>query len=98
MTFPSQPRSDVGNPRRWLLPSAAVGAGPFCSTADPQWAHVPADLDHTVRRFRPDGHLVHSWGEPGDRPGQFHLPHGIAVGADRENSRVQPLPWRLRKK
>jgi DNA-binding beta-propeller fold protein YncE len=49
-----------------------------------------------VHRFAPDGRLLLSWGEPGDGPGQFHLPHGIAVDhqgtvyvADRENSRVQ---------
>jgi DNA-binding beta-propeller fold protein YncE len=49
-----------------------------------------------VHRFAPDGRLVHSWGEPGSGPGQFHVPHGLAVDregtvyvADRENSRVQ---------
>ena len=49
-----------------------------------------------VHRFSPEGRLLHSWGEPGAGPGQFHLPHGIAVDregivyvADRENSRVQ---------
>jgi DNA-binding beta-propeller fold protein YncE len=49
-----------------------------------------------VHRFAPDGRLLHSWGEPGDGPGQFHVPHGLAVDrdgtvyvADRENSRVQ---------
>ena len=49
-----------------------------------------------VHRFTPDGRLVHSWGEPGSGPGQFHVPHGLAVDregtvyvADRENSRVQ---------
>src|SRR5207248_5131536 len=49
-----------------------------------------------VHRFAPDGCLRHSWGDPGRAPGQFNLPHGIAVGpdgtvyvADRENSRVQ---------
>jgi streptogramin lyase len=49
-----------------------------------------------VHRFAPDGRLLVSWGEPGSGPGQFHLPHGIAVDgdgtvyvADRENSRVQ---------
>ncbi len=49
-----------------------------------------------VHRFSPDGRLLLSWGEPGSGPGQFHLPHGIAVDregvvyvADRENSRVQ---------
>jgi DNA-binding beta-propeller fold protein YncE len=49
-----------------------------------------------VHKFTPDGRLLFSWGEPGDKPGQFNLPHGIALDqeglvyvADRENSRVQ---------
>jgi DNA-binding beta-propeller fold protein YncE len=49
-----------------------------------------------VHRFAADGRLLQSWGEPGSGPGQFHLPHGIAVDrdgtvyvADRENSRIQ---------
>jgi NHL repeat len=49
-----------------------------------------------VHKFTADGRLLFSWGEPGAGPGQFHLPHGIAVDregtvyvADRENSRVQ---------
>lgn len=48
-----------------------------------------------VHRFSAGGHLLHSWGEPGDGPGQFHVPHGIGTDgerifvADRENSRVQ---------
>ena len=49
-----------------------------------------------IHRFTADGRLVLSWGEPGSGPGQFHLPHGIAVArqgtvyvADRENTRIQ---------
>jgi len=49
-----------------------------------------------VHHFAPDGQLLQSWGEPGSGPGQFQLPHGIAVDqtgtvyvADRENSRIQ---------
>jgi DNA-binding beta-propeller fold protein YncE len=50
-----------------------------------------------VHKFAADGHHLLSWGEPGDGPGQFHVPHGIAVDeaaqrlivADRENSRLQ---------
>jgi DNA-binding beta-propeller fold protein YncE len=49
-----------------------------------------------VHKFAPDGHLLFSWGEPGTGPGQFNLPHGIALDrfgqvyvADRENSRIQ---------
>ena len=49
-----------------------------------------------IHKFSADGKLLHSWGEPGDGPGQFHVPHGLAVDrqgtvlvADRENSRLQ---------
>jgi DNA-binding beta-propeller fold protein YncE len=49
-----------------------------------------------VHRFAPDGRLLQSWGQPGSGPGEFQVPHGIAVDADgtvyvadRENSRVQ---------
>ncbi|HUG91207.1 MAG TPA: peptidyl-alpha-hydroxyglycine alpha-amidating lyase family protein [Planctomycetaceae bacterium] len=49
-----------------------------------------------VHRFSAEGTLIGSWGEPGDGPGQFRIPHGIAVDAqgrvyvaDRENSRIQ---------
>ncbi len=49
-----------------------------------------------VHRFSAKGDLIASWGEPGTGPGQFMLPHGIAVHrdgrvfvADRENDRIQ---------
>ncbi len=49
-----------------------------------------------IHQFTPAGKLMRSWGEPGAGPGQFHVPHGIALDrdgrvfvADRENSRVQ---------
>jgi DNA-binding beta-propeller fold protein YncE len=49
-----------------------------------------------VHRFSPTGELKRSWGVPGNGPGQFYLPHGIACAADgrvfvcdRENDRVQ---------
>ena len=49
-----------------------------------------------VHIFSPKGELQRSWGEPGSGPGQFHLPHGIAVAADgrvfvcdREADRIQ---------
>jgi DNA-binding beta-propeller fold protein YncE len=49
-----------------------------------------------IHKFSPDGRLLLSWGEPGSGPGQFRIPHGIAVSrdgivyvADRENSRLQ---------
>jgi DNA-binding beta-propeller fold protein YncE len=48
-----------------------------------------------VHKFSKEGELLLSWGEPGRKPGQFNLPHGIFVSegiiyvADRENSRLQ---------
>jgi len=49
-----------------------------------------------VHRFSPSGELKQSWGISGTGPGQFHLPHGIAVATDgrvfvcdRENDRIQ---------
>lgn len=49
-----------------------------------------------VHQFTPDGSLVRSWGTPGIDPGQFMVPHNIAIDrddrvyvADREAHRVQ---------
>ena len=49
-----------------------------------------------VHRFSAAGEHIQSWGNPGTGPGQFNLPHGVAVTADgrvivadRENDRLQ---------
>lgn len=49
-----------------------------------------------VHKFSADGKLLFSWGEPGNGPGQFFVPHGIALDkkgrvyvADRHNNRLQ---------
>jgi sugar lactone lactonase YvrE len=49
-----------------------------------------------IHRFKADGTLIRSWGEPGSGPGQFALPHGVCIApdgrvfvADRENDRLQ---------
>jgi DNA-binding beta-propeller fold protein YncE len=49
-----------------------------------------------IHRFSPDGELLQSWGQPGDQPGQFNLPHSVWVHTDgrvfvcdRENDRIQ---------
>ena len=49
-----------------------------------------------VVKFDKDGNFLMTWGEPGDGPGQFSLPHGLTLDragrvyvADRNNLRVQ---------
>lgn len=49
-----------------------------------------------VHKFSANGEHLFSWGEPGSGPGEFRLPHAIAIDeddrvlvADRENSRIQ---------
>lgn len=49
-----------------------------------------------VAHFDADGTFVREWGTPGEGPGQFVLPHGIAVGlqarvyvADRDSARIE---------
>lgn len=48
-----------------------------------------------VHVFDRKGNLKFSWGQPGEAPGEFNLPHGIALYsgvvyvADRQNNRVQ---------
>jgi hypothetical protein len=49
-----------------------------------------------IHHFAADGTLLASWGDVGIGPGQFHLPHGIALDhdeniivCDRENDRLQ---------
>ncbi len=86
--------NDYRNIRRAAGPfnyptNLAVGPSGDCYVADGYG-------NARVHRFAPDGRLVQSWGEPGSGPGQFHVPHGIAVDADgtvyvadRENSRIQ---------
>jgi DNA-binding beta-propeller fold protein YncE len=51
--------------------------------------------NNRVHLFSPEGKLLLSWGEKGEGPGQFNLPHGIWVRdgkvyvADRQNHRIQ---------
>src|SRR6478672_83952 len=99
-------RSDTGVPpddfRSEAYQKVTHGGGPF---------NLPTDIDVApsgdmfitdgygnarVHKFRADGTLVMSWGEPGSAPGQFKLPHGVWIDsrervlvADRENDRVQ---------
>jgi len=53
-------------------------------------------VNSRVAKYDRNGDWVKSWGEPGTGPGQFHLPHAIAVDrnnnvyvGDRSNRRIQ---------
>jgi hypothetical protein len=91
--------SDTGEVTDWLVQRAA---GPFNHPTE-MMAHPNGDIYITdgyrnarVHRFAADGTLKTSWGSPGKGPGQFHLPHSIALDddgnllvADRSNRRIQ---------
>jgi hypothetical protein len=91
--------SDTGEVENWLVERAA---GPFNHPTE-MIRHPNGDIYVTdgyrnarVHRFSGDGTLKVSWGTPGKGPGQFHLPHSIAVDdsgtlyvADRSNKRIQ---------
>ncbi len=49
-----------------------------------------------VLKFAATGRLLKSWGTPGKKPGEFHLPHSLLIDSrgrllvgDRENDRIQ---------
>jgi DNA-binding beta-propeller fold protein YncE len=91
--------SDTGEVKNWLVERAA---GPFNHPTE-MLPHPNGDIyisdgyrNARVHRFAADGTLKTSWGAPGSGPGQFHLPHSIAVNddgnllvADRSNKRIQ---------
>jgi len=82
--------------------SITRGAGPFNRPTNLAVA-ANGDLYVTdgygnarVHQFSARGELIRSWGGPGGGPGQFMLPHGIAIHrdgrifvCDRENERIQ---------
>jgi DNA-binding beta-propeller fold protein YncE len=83
--------------------SSAHSGDPFNSPTDVAVHPQTRDLyitdgyaNSAVHRFDAHGNHIQSWGEPGSGPGQFYLPHSIAVldsghviVCDRENFRLQ---------
>jgi DNA-binding beta-propeller fold protein YncE len=78
------------------------GGGPFNIPTDIAFAPsgemfmTDGYANARVHKFSAEGKHLFSWGEPGNAPGQFNLPHGIWIDrrgrllvADRENDRVQ---------
>jgi sugar lactone lactonase YvrE len=78
------------------------GAGPFnaptkmVTSADGDLFASDGYGNARVHQFSPSGALRTSWGEPGDEPGHFNVPHSVLVlpdervlVCDRENGRIQ---------
>ena len=83
-------------------PAEAMSGDPFNRPTD-----VEVALDGTlyiadgygnarIHHFTATGDHLNSWGEPGEGPGQFRIPHSVCQDnagniyvADRENSRIQ---------
>ena len=78
------------------------GAGPFnrptqlVVAPNGDWYATDGYGNSRVHHFSPDGELLRSWGEPGNGPSEFALPHSLWISADgrvfvcdRENDRVQ---------
>jgi len=99
-------RSDTGVPDDDFTSVAwkkvTHGGGPFNLPTDiavaPDGSMFMSDGygNARIHKFAADGRHLFSWGEPGNQPGQFNLPHGVWIDrrgrllvADRENDRVQ---------
>jgi hypothetical protein len=98
-----QEASDEGTgPLKKVQPPLPPEDGTFRQVTDVAW---DADgntyisdgyINSRVAKVDKDGNWLKSWGEPGDKPGQFSTPHSIALDAegnvyvaDRGNARIQ---------
>ena len=101
-TGPSNPLLDTSAGVEGMLRSTNRGYPPF--TRPTKLAIAPDGEFYVsdgygnarVHRFSADRQLIASWGEPGTKPGQFHVPHSVYIDTenrvlvcDRENDRVQ---------
>ncbi|HEV3038022.1 MAG TPA: peptidyl-alpha-hydroxyglycine alpha-amidating lyase family protein [Candidatus Angelobacter sp.] len=95
--------SDDGTaPLKKPVPPLPPVDGLFRQVTDVAWdaagnAYISDGYINTrIAKVDKDGNWLKSWGEPGDKPGQFNTPHSIAVDAqgnvyvaDRGNRRIQ---------
>ena len=92
---------DTG-PIKKVQPPKAADDGFFRQVTDVAWDAADNTyisdgyINSRVAKVDKDGTWLKSWGEPGDKPGQFNTPHSIATDAggnvyvaDRGNRRIQ---------
>jgi DNA-binding beta-propeller fold protein YncE len=98
-----QEASDEGTgPLRHVVPPLPPVDGMFRQVTDVAWDGAgntyisDGYINSRVAKVDKEGNWLMSWGEPGNGPGQFHVPHSIAVDAsgrvyvaDRGNRRIQ---------
>jgi len=98
-----QEASDEGTePLKHVKPPLPPVDGMFRQVTDVAWdtsgnAYISDGyVNSRIAKVDKDGNWLMSWGEPGDQPGQFNVPHSIAVDAqnntyvaDRGNRRIQ---------
>jgi hypothetical protein len=84
-------------------PESVVRSGPPFNTPTAAYAAQDGSIfvsdgygNARVHHFTPDGQLIHTWGDPGSKPGQFVTPHDVFVDgdgrvyvSDRQNCRIQ---------
>jgi sugar lactone lactonase YvrE len=98
-----QEASDEGTgPLKHMQPPLPPVDGLFRQVTDMTWDAAgntyisDGYVNSRIAKVDKDGNWLKSWGEPGDKPGQFSVPHSIAVDAqgnvyvaDRGNARIQ---------
>lgn len=98
-----QEASDEGTgPVKHVRPPLPAVDGYFRQVTDVAWDAAgntyisDGYINSRVAKVDKNGNWIKSWGEPGDGPGQFNVPHSIAVDAqgnvyvaDRGNRRIQ---------
>jgi len=94
--------AEAAHPLQILNPPLPPVNGMFRQVTDVTWDSAgntyisDGYINSRVAKVDKDGNWVKSWGEPGDKPGQFSVPHSIAADAegniyvaDRGNRRIQ---------
>ena len=84
------------NSERWVADPMFVGTTDVAFAPDGHVFVSDGYGNARIVEFEANGRFVREWGRPGRGPGEFRLPHGIAIGpdgnvyvADRENGRVE---------